>query len=139
MAIIQPLKKLFNWELAHERIQDAPLYHLDWSATNVVEVNSWRGIIDIENFASNPPAPSLGGQVIMKLKGPQVATKREQFYIQVTPYYAVAEDAAIPYVIPVGLVANDASDIAIYNMASGGAFDAPFYIYFELGVNYAGK
>ena len=139
MAIIAPLKKAFNWETAHEKIQDAPLYTIDWALTDTVEINSWRGIIDMENFASGgAPLPSLGGYKTMKLKGPQVALTREQFYIQLTPYYVAAEDAAIPYVMPVGFVANDASDIAIYNMASGGAFDAPFYIYFELGVNYKG-
>ncbi len=137
MAIIQPLKKLFNWQTAHERIQDAPLYTIDWALTDTVEINSWRGSIDMENFGPGP-VPSLGGYVTMKLKGPQVALTREQFYIQLTPYYAVAEDAAIPYVMPVGFVTNDASDIAIYNMAAGGSFDAPFYIYFELGVNYKG-
>ena len=137
MAIIQPLKKLFNWETAHQRIQDAPLYHLDWNVTNVVEVNSWRGIIDIENFDANPPAASLGGAVLLKLKGPQVATNREQFYIQLTPYYDISQDSAIPYVLPVGFT-TDVADIAIYNLSANGAWDAPFYIYFELGVNYKG-
>lgn len=137
MAIISPLKKAFNWETAHEKIQDAPLYHLDWSQTQTVEVDSWRGIIDIENFDTNAPAASLGGAVLLKLKGPQVATKREQFYIQVTPYYNIGEDAAIPYVLPVGFT-TDVADIAIYNLSANGAWDAAFYIYFELGVNYKG-
>jgi hypothetical protein len=137
MAIIQPLKKAFNWETVHEKIQDTPLYHLDWSATNEIEVNSWRGIIDIENFDSNPPAASLGGQVLLKLKGPQVATKREQFYVQITPYYDISQDAAIPYVMPVGFTV-DVADIAIFNLSANGSWDAPFYLYYELGVNYKG-
>ena len=138
MAIIQPLKKLFNWQTAHERIQDAPLYRLDWNVTGIVEINSWRGIIEMENFASGgAPVPSLGGYAIMNLKGPQVAVNRDQFYVQITPYYDISQDAAIPYVIPVGFSA-DTADIAIYNMAAGGDFDAPFYLYFELGVNYKG-
>ena len=137
MAIISPLKKAFNWETVHEKIQDTPLYKLDWSQTNTIELNSWRGIIDMENFGDFPPLPSLGGARIMKLKGPQVATKREQFYIQITPYYDISTDAAIPYVLPVGFTV-DVADIAIYNMASGGDFDAPFYLYYELGVNYNG-
>lgn len=135
MAIINPFPKLFNWQTANERIQNAPLYHLDWSATNEIEVNSWRGIIDIENFDSNPPAASLGGQVLLKLKGPQVAANREQFYIQITPYYDISVDSAIPYVLPVGF-SVDASDIAIYNLSASGAWDGAFYLYFELGVNY---
>ena len=138
MAIIQPFKKIFNWQTGSEKIQDTPLYHLDWSNTNILEVNSWRGIIDIENFDTNAPAVSLGGAVLLKLKGPQVATNREQFYLQITPYYDISQDAAIPYVLPVGF-SVDVADVAIYNMASGGTFDAPFYLYFELGVNYAGK
>ena len=138
MAIIQPLKKAFNWETVHEKIQNTPLYHLDWSLTNEIEVNSWRGIIDMENFGPiGAPLPSLGGARLMKIKGPQVATNREQFYIQITPYYDISQDAAIPYVMPVGFTV-DVADIAIYNMASGGDFDAPFYLYYELGVNYKG-
>lgn len=137
MAIIAPLKKAFNWETAHEKIQDAPLYTIDWALTDTVEINSWRGIIDMENFASNAPAASLGGQVLLKLKGPQVATKREQFYVQITPYYDISQDAAIPYVLPVGF-SVDVADIAIYNLSANGSWDAPFYLYFELGVNYKG-
>lgn len=140
MAIIQPLKKAFNWETVHEKIQNTPLYTLDWSLTDTVEVNSWRGIIDMENFAPGgvgAPLPSLGGYKLMKIKGPQVATNREQFYIQITPYYDISADAAIPYVMPVGFTV-DVADIAIYNMAAGGDFDAPFYLYYELGVNYKG-
>lgn len=137
MATTKGLKKLFNWQLVHGKIQDAPIYHLDWSQTQTLEVNSWRGIIDIENFDTAPPNPALGPSVILKLKGPQVATNKEQFYIQLTPYYDISQDSAIPYVLPVGFTV-DVADIAIYNMAAGGSFDAPFYIYFELGVNYKG-
>lgn len=142
MAIIQPLKKLFNWETAHERIQDAPLYHVDCAnavgVTVTVEVNSWRGILDIENFELISPPNNLNGWATLRLKGPQVAAMRNQFYIQLTPYYDNAADTSIPYVIPVGFTANETADIAIYNLAAGN-FDAAFYIYFELGVNYAGK
>jgi hypothetical protein len=137
MAIIQPLKKEFIWQTAGEKIQDAPLYNLDWSTSNTVTVNSWRGIIDIENFDSNPPAPSLGGAVILRLKGPQVTTNREQFYIQVTPYYNVSFDQAIPYILPAGFI-TDAADLAIYNLAPFGTWTSSFYIYYELGVNYKG-
>lgn len=128
----------YIWQTSREKIQNTPLYHLDWSLTNEIYVNSWRGIIDIENFDTNAPAPSLGGAVLLKLKGPQVATVKEQFYIQITPYYDISQDAAIPYVLPVGF-SVDVADIAIYNMAAAGTFDAPFYLYYELGVNYAGK
>ena len=146
MAIIQPLKKLFNWETAHERIQDAPLYHLDWALTDTVEINSWRGIIDISNFNGlGEPAAAFGTTRTIKLTGPQVASTREQFYVQLTPYYSFTQvnDNVIPYVVPVGLSTPGVSDINIYNanpaVAGANNWTGHFYIYFELGVNYAGK
>lgn len=140
MAIIQPLKKAFNWQTVHEKIQNAPLYRLDWSLGQTVEINSWRGIIDIENFAGGAnPNISMGTPVFLKLTGSKfIATDVEDFYIQVTPYYNVTLDTAIPYLLPAGALIAGVSDIAIYNMSASGNWEAPFYIYYELGVNYKG-
>lgn len=141
MAIIQPLKKIFNWQTASDKIQNAPLYHLDWSLGQTVNINSWRGIIDLENFdAGANPAPSMGSPVFLKLTGSKfIAKDIENFYIQVTPYYNVTLDTAIPYLLPAGALIAGVSDIAIYNMSASGNWDAPFYIYYELGVNYKGS
>ena len=142
MSIYTTVPKLVG-QTAGQMIQDAPLYHVDCANYGpggivTVEVNSWRGILDIENFEVISPPNNLNGWAILRLKGPQVAAMRNQFYIQLTPYYDNAADTSIPYVIPVGFTANETADIAIYNLAAGN-FDAAFYIYFELGVNYAGK
>lgn len=149
MAIIQPLKKLFNWETAHERIQDAPLYKIDWLTITdprpTVEVNSWRGIIDMENFPGN--LDPLAQSINFRISGPQVASTREQFYIQLTPYYKKdylsLTDNTIPYLLPVGIVSQPTAvaEIAIHNLGAPGVdnWSGPFYVYFELGVNYAGK
>lgn len=127
-----------------ERIQNAPLYHLDWAKfglldTPTVNINSWRGIIDIENFSTGTiPPPTTGSYVVFNLTGPQVAVERDQIYMQLTPYYQHG-DGSLPYVIPVGggPINTPTSQIAIYNLGTTDDFGGAFYIYFELGVNYA--
>jgi len=139
------VRKKHIWQTANERIQDAPLYHLDWNLGQTIEINSWRGIIDIENFNLGAnPGPSMGTPVFLKLTGSKfIATDVEDFYIQLTPYYNITLDtdvtSAIPYLLPAGALVLGVSDIAIYNMSTGGNWDAPFYIYYELGVNFKGS
>lgn len=150
MAIIQPLKKLFNWQTAHEKIQDAPKYTIDWATipdpNPTLNVNSWRGIIDMENFPGGllPPGPSFLSSVNFTLSGPMVATTREDFYIQLTPYYHPENgnrglDGTVPYLLPAGFVAPGVTEIEIYNASPAGTWGGNLYIYFELGVNYKGS
>lgn len=151
MAIIAPLKKAFNWETVHEKIQDTPLYKVDWLTMPVyppvIKVNSWRGILDMENFPGNllPPAPLAADSLKFSLEGPMVATERKNFYVQITPYYSrnpLGSDATVPYVLPVGIISapTGISEFEIYNIGANGAnnWTGEFYIYYELGVNYNG-
>ena len=149
MAIIQPLQKLFNWQTAHEKIQDTPRYSIDWltfpGSIPDVALTTWRGIIDMENFpgALIPPGPSFLSSLNFSVSGPLVASSRENFYIQLTPYYHPENgnrglDGTVPYLLPAGVVAPGVAEIEIYNAAGGGTWGGNFYVYYELGVNYNG-
>lgn len=146
MAIVKPPKKQFIWQTASDKIQDTPLYHLDWAQTNEVWVKDWRGIIDIENFSGlGEPAPAFASSRILKITGPLVATNVENFYIQITPYYSatLANDNVIPYILPSGGALPGVSDLTVYNanpaVAGANNWTGRFYLYYELGVNFKGK
>jgi len=116
-------------------------YELDITATNVVTVNTIRGIIDIINIGSYafPPDPAYASSIQGFINNPDLdltAGNRDNIYIQYSVYYSqTIDDNVIPYLIatgvtPLGLGFN------LYNanptIAGVNNWDGDLYVYYEL-------
>jgi len=116
-------------------------YELDITATNVVTVNTIRGIIDIINLGSFPfiPLPAYASSIQGFINNPDLdltAGNRDNIYIQYSVYYSnTIDDNAIPYLIatgvgPLGLGFN------LYNanpaVADANNWAGELYVYYEL-------
>ena len=116
-------------------------YELDITATNVVTVDTPRGIIDIINIGSFPflPLPAFATSIQGFINNPDLdltAGNRDNIYIQYSVYYnQTIDDNVIPYLIatgasPIGLGFN------LYNanpaIADANNWDGALYVYFEL-------
>jgi hypothetical protein len=116
-------------------------YELDVTATNVVTVDTPRGIIDILNVGSSafPPDPAFATSIKGWIDNPDLdltAGNRDNIYIQYSVYYSqTTDDNVIPYLIatgasPLGL------EFKLYNanpaIADANNWDGELYVYFEL-------
>jgi hypothetical protein len=116
-------------------------YTLDLPTTNVVTVNTPRGIIDIFGMGGGPliPAPAYASSVSFYINNPDLdltAGNRDNIYVQYSVYYRQAiGDNAIPHLIatgatPLGLGFN------LYNANPANAltnnWTGDVYVYFEL-------
>jgi hypothetical protein len=116
-------------------------YELDITFTNVVTVNTIRGIIDIINIGSFPflPLPAFATSIQGFINNPDLdltAGNRDNIYIQYSVYYSnTIDDNAIPYLIatgasPLGLGFN------LYNanpaVADANNWAGELYVYYEL-------
>ena len=116
-------------------------YTLDLPTTNVVTVDTPRGIIDIFGMgnATLIPDPAYGTSVPFYINNPDLnltAGNRDNIYVQYSVYYNRAiDDNAIPHLIatgatPLGLGFN------LYNanpeVADTANWQGDVYVYFEL-------
>ena len=116
-------------------------YELNITATNVVTVDTPRGIIDITGMGSSGPlrpTPAFASTVAFKINNPDLdltVANRDNIYLQYSVYYkATTFDNAIPYLISTGAV--DGLDFNLYNAnpVSAGInnWDGALYVYYEL-------
>ena len=117
-------------------------YTLDIAATNVVTVDTTRGIIDILNMGFSGPStpdPAYGSSAPFFINNPDLdltPVNRDNIYIQYSVYYSqTVNDNAIPHLIatgatPLGLGFN------LYNanpaVADTANWQGDVYVYYEL-------
>lgn len=117
-------------------------YELDITDTNIVTVNTTRGIIDIIGMGStNPLTPDrgFGSYVKFYINNPELdltVGNRDNVYVQYSVYYSRNEDDnAIPYLISTGIV-NPGLEFNLYNTnpatADTNNWQGALYVYFEL-------
>ena len=116
-------------------------YELNITATDVVTVDTPRGIIDITGMGSSvllTPDEAYGSSVSFFINNPDLdltLANRDNIYVQYSVYYKnVATDNAIPYLIATGASAGLGFNLYNANPATAGAnnWDGDLYIYFEL-------
>jgi hypothetical protein len=122
---------------------DTAHYELDIKETNVVTVNTTRGIIDIINMGSEAPQltpdAAFGSSTAFYINNPELdltSANRDNVYVQYSVYYSQNEDDnAIPYLISTGIV-NPGLEFNLYNANPATAlvknWQGALYVYFEL-------
>jgi hypothetical protein len=116
-------------------------YELNITATNVVTVDTPRGIIDITGMGSSAPLtpdPAFASSVSFLINNPDLdlsIANRDNIYLQYSVYYKnTITDNAIPYLISTG-VANGL-EFNLYNanplIPGAGNWQGALYVYYEL-------
>jgi hypothetical protein len=117
-------------------------YELDRAVTNVVTVNTTRGIIDITGMGTSVPltpgaayATSVSFE-ISNLDLDLSAGNRDNIYVQYSVYYNRAiTDNTIPHLISTG-ISVPSLEFTLYNanpaVASVNNWDGDLYVYYEL-------
>jgi len=116
-------------------------YEVDMAISNVVTVNTTRGIIDVLNMGFDPgttPDPAFGTSTAFTINNPELdltPANRDNVYIQYSLYYNQGpDDIAIPYLLSTGFVAGlnfnlfNANPVA----ADTANWTGGLYVYFEL-------
>ena len=116
-------------------------YELDLNQTNVVEVSTTKGIIDILGMGTTgaTPTPAFSSTTafyINNLDLDLTVGNRENIYMQYSVYYSrTTSDNTIPYVISTGVLVNGL-EFNLYNAnpATAGVnnWDGALYVYYEL-------
>lgn len=117
-------------------------YELDITQTNVVTVNTTKGIIDILGMGTNPfltPTPGFGTVVDIIIDNPNLdltLANRDNVYVQYSLYYnRTIDDFAIPYLISTGFV-SQGLNFELFNanpgLAGPAEWQGALYVYFEL-------
>ena len=117
-------------------------YELDITDTNIVTVNTTRGIIDIIGMGSDvplTPGRSFVSSTAFYINNPELdltVGNRDNVYVQYSVYYSQAvDDNAIPYLISTGFV-NPGLEFNLYNAnptaADTNNWQGALYVYFEL-------
>jgi hypothetical protein len=133
------LLKKFNWELASQPIAKTEYYELDIHTTNVVEVGTIKGIIEILNIDGVGPTPAFASSVQFYINNSNLVlteANRDNIYIQYSVYYKPGGvDNAIPYAISNGATPNGIG-FQLYNAnpATAGVdnWEGKFYFYYEI-------
>jgi hypothetical protein len=116
-------------------------YELNRAVTDVVTVNTTRGIIDILGLGSAPlltPNPAFASTTAFYINNPELDLtigNRDNIYIQYSVYYSASGvDNAIPYLINTGLASGAQFNLYNANPAVAGAnnWDGALYVYYEL-------
>jgi hypothetical protein len=116
-------------------------YTLDITSTNVVNVNTVKGIIDIENMGLDvafTPDPDYGSSVSFLINNPNLDitfANRDNIYIQYSVYYNQAfGDNVIPCLISTGV--TNGLGFTLYNanptVAGLNNWTGALYVYYEL-------
>ena len=116
-------------------------YELDRAVTDVVTVNTTRGIIDILGMGSSAlltPDPSFATTVSFRIDNPDLdltTANRDNIYVQYSVYYKnTITDNAIPYLISTGIATG--LEFNLYNanptLAGVNNWDGDLYVYYEL-------
>ena len=117
-------------------------YELNITATNVVTVDTPRGIIDILGMGSSAPLTpdkAYGTSVSFLINNPDLDltfANRDNIYVQYSVYYKLTTgpDNTIPYLIATG--ASAGLEFTLYNAnpfpAGANNWDGDLYVYYEL-------
>jgi len=121
-------------------------YELDITTTNVVTVDTPRGIIDIIGMGTSvplTPLPAYGSSTSFLINNPDLdlsLTNRDNIYVQYSVYYKqytggfMASDNVIPHIIATGIATG--LEFNLYNAYPGLAlvdnWDGALYVYYEL-------
>jgi hypothetical protein len=116
-------------------------YELNITATNVVTVDTPRGIIDITGMGSSAPLtpdPAFASSVSFLINNPDLdlsIANRDNIYLQYSVYYKnTITDNAIPYLISTGIA--NGLEFNLYNanptLAGVNNWDGALYVYYEL-------
>ena len=116
-------------------------YELNITATNVVTVDTPRGIIDILGMGSSAPLtpdPAFASSVSFLINNPDLdlsIANRDNIYLQYSVYYKnTITDNAIPYLISTGIATG--LEFNLYNanptLAGVNNWDGDLYVYYEL-------
>ena len=119
-------------------VANTAYYTLDMTDTNVVEVATPKGVIEVflDSTTANPE-PAFNTVLPIIISNPDMDfSNPDNIYEQITPYYSPdIDDTFIPYVLPTGFVVAGAQ-LAVLNAnpspAGVGQFKGRFYIYYEL-------
>ena len=134
------LPKKFNWELANQPIVKTAYYELDLAATNVVEVATLKGIIEILGIDGvGEPDPAFATSIQFYINNRNLLlteANRDNIYIQYSVYYKPnGVDNAIPYAISNGATPNGVG-FQVYNanpaIAGVDNWEGKFYFYYEI-------
>ena len=116
-------------------------YELDITSTNVVTVDTPRGIIDITGMGTSvplTPAAAFGSSVSFLIDNLELdlsIANRDNIYVQYSVYYKnTITDNAIPYLISTGIANGLEFNLYNANPAIAGAnnWDGALYVYYEL-------
>jgi hypothetical protein len=116
-------------------------YELNRAATDVVTVDTTRGIIDITGMGISAPlrpAPGYASTVSFKINNPDLdltVANRDNIYLQYSVYYKnTIVDNTIPYLISTGIANGLEFNLYNANPAIAGLnnWDGALYIYYEL-------
>ena len=134
------LPKVFNWQKWRDPIVETEYYELDLDTTNVANVGTIKGIIEISNIdGASEPDPSFATSQQIYINNPNLLlteANRDNIYIQYSVYYKpVGVDNAIPYVISNGATPNGVGfQVFNANPAVAGAnnWEGKLYLYYEI-------
>lgn len=129
--------------VAQADIQNTAHYELDMAVTNVVEVTTQKGIIDILNMGTGPgliPDIAFGSSTAFYINNAALdltVANRDNVYVQYSVYYNQAsDDNAIPYLISTGFIVPDGLGFNLYNAnplaAEVANWTGALYVYYEL-------
>lgn len=116
-------------------------YELNRAVTDVVTVDTVKGIIDITGMGTAnylTPDPAFGSTTLFKIDNPSLdltVPNRDNVYVQFSVYYKQeSDDNAIPYLISTGLVTGLEFNLYNANPAIAGTNDwtGALYVYYEL-------
>ena len=134
------IKKTRNWQLAGDLIQKTAFYNHDLAVSTVVEVNTLKGIIELDNIETFGPNPAFDGALQIYINNPGLnltEANKDNIYVQLTPYYKqTVFDTAIPYLLANGAIVTNGLGVQIYNanpaVAGANQWEGAFYIYYEI-------
>jgi hypothetical protein len=116
-------------------------YELNRAVTDVVTVDTVKGIIDITGLGTSDPLKptrALGSSVSFKINNPDLdltLANRDNIYVQYSVYYKqTTSDNVLPYLISTGVV--DGLEFKLYNanpaLAGSNNWGGDLYVYYEL-------
>jgi hypothetical protein len=134
------IRRNLQWQVLNQPIVKTEYYELDLATTNVVEVGSTKGIIEILDIAAGgEPDRAFGSSIQFYINNPKLLlteANRDNIYIQYSVYYKPGGiDNTIPYVISNGATPTGLG-FEVYNanpaIAGPNNWVGKFYFYFEL-------
>lgn len=134
------LPKIFNWQKWRDPIVETEYYELDLDTTNVANVGTIKGIIEISGIDGvGDPEPAFATSQQIYINNPNLLlteANRDNIYIQYSVYYkSSGTDNTIPYVISNGVVTTGVG-FQIYNanpvIAGANNWEGKLYLYYEI-------